>query len=152
MLQYQKETLTQRSDPLMEHQKKMQELEELARKAMMARAIYDQANEQWKTSALALLNKARELGVERITVDGVPIKFKPETVEEIDVELANVLRSKLSKDQWEECFEEKIVPKKRGINKFLKMGGPIADTIRAYIRSVPAKPVPSAVEFGKRES
>ena len=51
--------------------------------------------------------------MERITVDGVPIKFKPETVEEIDVELANVLRSKLSKDQWEECFEEKIVPEAR---------------------------------------
>ena len=39
MLQYQKETLTQQSDPLMEHQKKMQELEELARKAMMARNL-----------------------------------------------------------------------------------------------------------------
>ena len=50
----------------------------------------------------------------------------------------NVLRSKLSKDQWEECFEERSF--RRGINKFLKMGGPIADTIRAYIRSVPASP------------
>lgn len=152
VLQFQEELKQRKPDPEAEHVQHLEEIRQLARDAIAAYSFYKQAEELWRQTALKVLTKAYEYGVQKIDVDGRPVTFRPPVKEEVDPELAEILRAKLSPEQWAECFDVKIVPKKRGLTRFVKMGGPIAELIESHIRKIPADPVPSLLEIGKLAS
>lgn len=125
------------------------EFQVLVARAVAARDKYLEAKEDQDAALLELLAYMRRHDISKAEYDGRPITAAPEYEVEYDPALADALKGVLSEKQWEQCFKVEIKPIKRGLNKYLRMNGSVADIIRAHQITQKANPKPSAITIGK---